>query len=60
MLEFVLSSFALLGIIPIGMALVTEIKEEPTAIVWESDIEKVVKKATSAGKPILMDFFSPT
>ena len=59
MFKYVLIGFAIISSVPITKIFAADIKDAPTTIAWEKTFEDATTKAKSAGKPILLDFFSP-
>lgn len=53
-------SCLVLFVVPLASTLAADTQNVPLAIVWEKSLEDAVVKAKTAGKPILLDFFTPT
>lgn len=60
MLEYTLSYLIVFTFVPFATTLIADAKDKLSTIPWENTFEEAVKKAKEAGKPILLDFFSPT
>ncbi len=60
MLEYTMSFLTVFAMIPLAATVIADVKKDMPAISWENTFENAVTKAKTAGKPILLDFFSPT
>ena len=59
MLKYALIGLAIFLVVPLTKILAADTKDAPPTITWEKTFEGATTKAKSAGKPILLDFFSP-